>query len=104
MYLKYKLQTLKMQEHENMTKQIYVYQTILEQLAATRAHVLDDKIASSLMKSVPNSYRTFISSLRRQAYLRLQSLITNLIQEENLNKNINTIEKITSALYARKKN
>lgn len=48
-------------------------------------------------------YRSFISSLRGQPSSTLQSLITNLIQEGTLRKDIKLTFENTSAYYVRKK-
>lgn len=102
MYLKDKLHTLKMRENDSVTKHIHVFRAHLEQLFAAGAAVPNDEAVLTLMRSMPPSYRMFISSLRRQPNLTLQSLITDLIQEETLMKNLNLSPDNTSALYTRK--
>jgi len=46
-----------------------------------------------LKKSFPQNYQSFICSLKRQARINLQSLITNLIEEETLIKDMSFIAK-----------
>ena len=65
MYLKDKLHTLKMRENDSVTKHIHVFRAHLEQLFAAGAAVPDDEAVLTLMRSIPPSYRMFISSLRR---------------------------------------
>jgi len=103
MYLKDKLHTLKMKENESVTKHIHVFRSHLEQLSTTRCLTQDDEAILSLMRSLLPSYRSFISSLRRQLGITLQSLITDLIQEETLMKDMNLNMDNTSALYVGKK-
>ena len=103
MYLKDKLHTLKMKENESVTKHIHVFRSHLEQLSATGCPTQDDEAILTLMRSLPPSYRSFISSLRRQPGITLQSLITDLIQEETLMKDMNLNMDNTSALYVGKK-
>jgi hypothetical protein len=52
---------------------------------------------------MPPSYRTFISSLRRQPNLTLESLIIDLIQKETLMKDMNLHNVSSLALYVGKK-
>ncbi len=75
MFLKDKLQTLKMKEGKNVTKHIHKFRSLLQQLAATGATVQGTQAVLSLMRSMPTSYRLFISSFQRQPNLTLQSLI-----------------------------
>jgi hypothetical protein len=56
MFLKDKLQTLKMKEGENVTKRIHKFQSLLYQLNATGALVQDVRAALSLMRSMATSY------------------------------------------------
>jgi hypothetical protein len=64
----------------------------------------NDEVVLTLMRSMPPSYRTFIGSSRRQPNLTLQSMITNLIQEETLMKNLSLILDNTSSLCIKKNN
>jgi hypothetical protein len=66
--------------------------------------VADDEAILTVMRSLPPSYRSFVSSLRRQPGYTLQSLITNLIQEETVMKDLSlsTYSENASALYMRK--
>jgi hypothetical protein len=86
MYLKDKFYTLKMKESDNVTKHIHLFWANLHQLTTISATMLDDEAIICIMRSMPPSYKTFISSLMKQPNLTLQSLITNLIQEETLMK------------------
>ncbi len=47
----------------------------------------DENNVKSLMKSMPMSYRGLLVALKGQANMTLQTLITNLLQEETLMKN-----------------
>ena len=98
MYLKDKLHTLKMKENESVTKHIHVFRSHMEQLLVAGCPTQDDEAILTLMRSLPPSYRSFISSLRRQPGITLQSLITDLIQEETLMKDMNLNMDNTSAL------
>jgi hypothetical protein len=62
MFLKDKLQTLKMKEGENMTKHIHKFLYLLQQFTIARALVQGDKAILSFMRSMLTSYRLFISS------------------------------------------
>jgi hypothetical protein len=76
-----KLHTLKMWESDGVTKHIHIFQSHLKQLLVASTIVLDVEVILVLMRSMPSSYKMFISSLRRQPKLTLLYLITNLIQE-----------------------
>jgi len=103
MYLKDKLYTLKMRENDSVTKHIHTFRAHLEQLLVAGSAVPDDEAILTLMRSLPPSYKSFINSLRRQLGITLQSLITDLIQEEMLMKNMSLTSNGTSALYVEKK-
>lgn len=64
-----------------VTKHIHIFQYHLEQLLVASKIVLDVEVILILMRSMPPSYRMFISSLRRQPNLSLQYLIIDLMQE-----------------------
>lgn len=76
--LRNKFQTLKMGENESVTKHTHIFMSLLE-LFATASLVTNEDDLFSLMRCMPINYKTFISSLRRQPNLILQSLITNLV-------------------------
>ena len=103
MYLKDRLHTLKMRENDSVTKHIHTFRAHLEQLLTAGSIVPDDEAVLTLMQSLRPSYASFISSLRRQPGITLQSLITDLIQEETLMKNMSLTSDSTSTLYVRKK-
>jgi hypothetical protein len=92
-----------MRESVSVTKHVHLFQTNLHQLIVVGAIVPDDETIICLMRSMPRSYRTFISSLRRQPNLTLQSLIIDLIQKETLMKDMNLHNESSLALYAGKK-
>jgi len=71
MFLKKKLQTLKMKESENVTKHIHKFWSLLQQLIVAGTLVQDYEAVLSLMKSMPTSYRLFISSFRQQFNLAI---------------------------------
>jgi hypothetical protein len=87
MHLKDKLQSLKMRESNSVTKHIHLFQVILKQLVSLGSPIDDDAILS-LMHSMPNSCKHFLSTLKRQMGLNLQFLITYLIQEQTLMKDL----------------
>jgi hypothetical protein len=88
MHLKDRLQSLKMGEYNSVTKHIHLFQVILKQLVSLGSPIDDDDAILSLMRSMPNSYKHFLSTLKRQMGLNLQFLITYLIQEETLMKDL----------------
>ena len=69
MYLKDNIYNLKMKEGENMVRHIHTFRSMCEQLAATDTTLSDEDAVLHLMKSMPSSYRNFISSMRRQPNL-----------------------------------
>ena len=71
MYLKDKLHTLKMKENNSVRKHIDIFHAYLQQLSATSSQVSDDKFILNLMRSMPPTYITFISSMRGQPNLTL---------------------------------
>jgi replication initiation and membrane attachment protein DnaB len=89
MYLKNKLQTLKMKEGDNMTKHIHKFTSLLEQLSLVRTLVSNDEAMFSLLKSMPMSYKKIISSFKQQPNLIVQALITNILQEKIMMQNLN---------------
>ena len=72
MHLKDKLHTLKMKESDSVTKHVHLFRSYLENLAATGCPIADEEAILALMRSLPPSYRIFISSLRRQPSITLQ--------------------------------
>jgi len=90
MHLKDKLQSLKMRESNSVTKHIHLSQVILKQLVSLGSLVDDDDddddAILSLMRNMPNSYKHFLSTLKRQMGLNLQFLVTYLIQEETFDE------------------
>ena len=103
MHLKDKLHTLKMKESDSVTKHVHLFRSYLENLAAARCSIADEEAILALIQSLPPSYRIFISSLRRQLSITLQSLITDLIQEETLMKDMNWNNENQLALYTKRK-
>jgi hypothetical protein len=103
MYLKGKFHTLKMRGSDSVAKHVHLFRTNLHQLTIIGATVLNDETIICLMRSVPPSFRTFISSLRRQPNLTLQSLIIDLIQKETLMKDMNLHNESSLALYVGEK-
>lgn len=103
MHLKEKLLTLKMKENISVVKHIHTFRAHLEQLSAAGSTLLDDEAIIMLMRSFPQTYQSFIRSLRRQVGLTLQTLITDLIQEETFIKDMSSTSNNNSALYVGKK-
>jgi hypothetical protein len=64
MYLKDKLQSLKIRESNSVTKHIHLFQVILKQLVSPRRPVDDDDAILSLMHSMPYNY-TFSINLEK---------------------------------------
>lgn len=60
----------------------------MEQFLVASATISNDEIILVLMNNTLPCYEMFISSLRRQPNLSLKFLMTNLIQEETLMKNL----------------
>lgn len=89
MCLKNKLQTSKMKEGDNMTKHMHKFTSLLEQLSLARTPISIDEAMSSLLKSMPMSYKKIINSLKRWPNLIVQALITNILQEKIMMKNLN---------------
>jgi hypothetical protein len=58
-----------MKEGDNMTKHIHKFTSVLEQLSLARTPVSNDEVMSSLLKSMPMSYKKIINSLKRQPNL-----------------------------------
>lgn len=75
----------------------------LKKLQAAGAPLPDDEAVIMLMRSLPHSYQSFIRSLRGQAGLTLQTLITDLMQEETFISDANSTSENTSALFVGKK-
>ena len=65
MYLKDNIYNLKMKEGESMVRHIHTFRSLCEQLAAAGAALSDEDAVLHLMRSMPSSYRNFISSMRR---------------------------------------
>ncbi len=76
--------------------------TNLAQLVAIG--VQNDETLLSLMKNMPWSYRTFISSLKKQPNFALQTLIIDLIQEETLMKDTHSNNVMDRFLSQKKRN
>ncbi len=54
-----------MKENDSVIEHIHVLKARLEQLLAIGATILDDEVVFTLMRSMPPSYNTFNTSLRR---------------------------------------
>ena len=90
MHLKEKLLNLKMKENTSVVKHIHNFRAHLEQLQAVRSPIAGDEAIIMLMRSLPQNYQSFIRSLHRQARLTLQTLITDLIQDETFIKDMSS--------------
>jgi hypothetical protein len=77
-----------MREGESVVKHIQSFQSLLKQLTIVSAPITNDDVILSLMQNMPLSYRTFRTSMRRQPTITLQSLITYLLQEKGILKNL----------------
>lgn len=89
MHLKDKLHTLKIKESDNGTKHVHLFRSYLENSAAIGCLLSDDEAILALMRSLPPSYKIFISSLKRHLGILVQLLFIDLIQEETLMKDMN---------------
>ena len=103
MHLKEKLLNLKMKENTSVVKHIHNFRAHLEPLLVAGLPIPNDEAIIMLMKSLPQNYQSFICSLRRQAGLTLQTLITDLIQEEIFIKDMSSTSDNTSTFYVGKK-
>jgi hypothetical protein len=65
MFLRDNLQTSKVNECESMVKHIQSLRSQLKQLSITQIVVANDDVILSLMKSMPLSYKTFMTSMKR---------------------------------------
>lgn len=97
MYLLDELQTLKMKEGDSVTKHVHVFKTLIDQLSAAGLAVDDENQYLQLMRSMPESFRTPMSTLRANKNLDLQTVITFLLREEKIRKT-ESIDS-SSALY-----
>jgi len=98
MHLKNKLHTLKMRKSDSVIKHVHLFKPHLENLATARCQVEDEEAILALMQSLLPSYKIFISSLRRQLGITLQSLIIDLIQEKTLMKHMSWNNELQSTL------
>jgi hypothetical protein len=64
-----------MKENDSVIEHIHVLKAHLEQLLAIGATLLDDDVVFTLMRSMPPSFSTFNTSLRRYSNLTLKSII-----------------------------
>jgi hypothetical protein len=71
MFLRDNLQTLKMRECESVVKHIQSFWSLLEQLLATKVLVINEDALLSLMKSIPLSYKAFITSMWKHPNITL---------------------------------
>jgi len=74
-----------MKEGKNMTKCTHKFRSLLEQLSLARAPIVDDEVMLSLNKSMPMSFRNFISSLWKKQNLTLHALIIMFITRWYIN-------------------
>ena len=84
-----------------VTKHIYTFRSLLDQLSAVGAPLSDKDYVIALMQSMPSKFCNFLVSIRGQN-LTLKTLMTYLIQEETMLKSMddsyNTNSPSTSAL------
>jgi len=88
MYLRDKLQSLKMRGIDSVIKHVQTFCSILEQLASIGSFVDEEDAILSLMKSMPSGYKPYLTTLRKQQGLSLQGLIVDLFQEKILLKDL----------------
>jgi hypothetical protein len=75
----------------------------MEQFLTRSATISNDEIILVLTNNTFPCYEIFISSLRRQPNLTLKFLMTNLIQEETLMKNLYIQLQITHEFFVEEK-
>ncbi len=71
MFLRDNLQTLKMRKGENIVNHIQSFWSLLEKLLATKALVINEDALLSLMRSMPLSYKAFITSMWKHPNIAL---------------------------------
>jgi hypothetical protein len=79
MFLNDRLATLKFKEGDSLTQHIQIFRTIIAKLTSSGIVTSDEDAKLALMRSMPSSYRTFLTALRGDHTLTLQQLITYLI-------------------------
>ena len=99
MYLKEQLTILKMKDNDSMIKHIHTFRSLLDQLSAAGSPMSNEDAVLALMRSMPSSYRNFLISIRGQT-LTLQVLITYLLQEETMLKNLDQGSSSSTSAYA----
>jgi hypothetical protein len=104
---KTQLHSLRIKPNDNITNHIHKFRSLIQQLVVAENQFSDEDAIHALMESVSSKYHMFVSSLRRQPNLSLQSLIPDLIQEEifmnGMNSQQSTIDP-QSVLYTYKQN
>jgi hypothetical protein len=65
MFLRDSLQTLKMNECESIIKHIQSLRSQFKQLLIARIVVANDDVILSLIKSMPLSYKAFMTSMKK---------------------------------------
>ncbi|OAE32410.1 hypothetical protein AXG93_3671s1290 [Marchantia polymorpha subsp. ruderalis] len=102
LHLRQALHSLKMQPGETVSTIITTFQLLLDQLAAIRQTIPEGEALLCLLQSLPNDYETFARSMRVSETLSTQTVITNLLfEEEHLKKQAATNG--TRPLYILKK-
>jgi hypothetical protein len=79
-----------MKPNDNMKNHIRKFRSLIQQLVAAGNQLFDEDAIHALMESVSSKYHMFVSSLKRQPNLTLQSLIPDLIQEEIFMNDMNS--------------
>jgi hypothetical protein len=72
-----------MKAGESVIKHIQSFWSLLEQLSIVGVLVTNDDVVLSLMWSMPLSYKTFTTSMRRQPNITLQFFITYLFKKKS---------------------
>ena len=107
MYLREQQMILKMKDNESMIRHLHTFRILLDQLSAAGSPMSDEDVVLALVRSMLLSYKNFLISIQGQT-LSLQTLITYLLQEEMMIKNLdNVIESssfCSSALALRSNN
>lgn len=92
-----------MKANTSIVKHIHTFNAHLKQLLVRGLPVPNDEAIIMLMRSLPHNFHSFLCFLTRQPRLTLQTLITDLIQEDTFIKDPSPTLENTTTLYVGKK-